>query len=204
MKIERKRSQSKLEAKVAIGFSFAILLMSSTSIGYVKLTYGWNIDLAIIPAIFAAMIGGYRVGIPVAIVWGIISFFNPHSELQSFGLPGLIMMNVSLVTTAYFVYTVCKKLFIYSPANVYYGIIAAITAKNINALFVIGTRTHYDHVSFTESWLSDLLSQYIIELGITTLAMAMIIRHLRQIHILNGVKRREQLRRFEDFKKIGR
>lgn len=204
MKIERKRSQSKLEAKVALAFCFAILLMSSTSIGYIKLTYGWNIDLAIIPAIFAAMIGGYRVGIPVAIAWGMISFFNPHSELQSFGLPGLILMNISLVTTAYYVYTVCKKVFKYSPANVYYGIVAAITAKNLNALFIIGARTEYDNIPFTETWMSDLLSQYLIELGITTLAMAMIIRHLRQIHILNGVKRREQLRRFEDFKKIGR
>lgn len=204
MKIERKRGQNRLEAKVALGFSLAILILSSTDIGYVRLTDGWNIDIAIIPAVFAAMIGGYKVGVPVAIVWGFITFFNPHSDLQMFSLPGLILMNISLVTTAYFVYIVCKRYFQYSPVNVYYAVFAAVTAKNINALFIMGTRVRYDNTYTHDEWIIHIGQQYLIELGIVSLAMFMAIQHLRQLHILNGVKRREQLRRFEDLKNIGR
>jgi riboflavin transporter FmnP len=134
----RQISQKKLELAVAIGFSIVILVLSSTRVGYITIDGHRNLDMGIIPAIFAAMIGGYRVGIPVAVLWSFTAYYNPASNLQIYGLAGLMINRVVLVTAAYHAYQVCKKYYQYSPANVYRAIIAAVTAKNIvaNAIFI--------------------------------------------------------------------
>jgi riboflavin transporter FmnP len=185
-----KINQKKLEVAVAIGFSLIIFILCNTDIGYIPISESRSLDMAIIPAVFAAMIGGYRVGIPVAIGWAVMAYINPSSNLQIYSLIGLILNNIVLVTMAYYSYKVCKRLYDRSPANVYRGIIAAVTAKNIVAnialAFVLGRQETLD------VWIRYSVQQYLLEIALCSLAMAFLIKHLRQVHILNGVKRREK------------
>jgi riboflavin transporter FmnP len=188
----KKINQNKLELLVAIGFSALIFILSSTDAGYIRLSPFRNLDMGIIPAVFAAMIGGYRVGIPVAIVWAGCAYFNPASELQIYGLAFLLINRLVLVTTAYYSYMVCKKLYDGSPANVYRGLFAAITLKNIVANLMLTYIIHADRIFDGRAWLHDSAQQYVLELALCALAMAFLIKHLRQVHILNGIKRREK------------
>jgi riboflavin transporter FmnP len=192
-KFKLKVNQNKLEIAVAIGFSLIIFIMSSTNIGYIPISPYRNLDMAIIPAIFAAMIGGYRVGIPVAILWSILTYTNPASNLQIYTLWGLMANRIILVTVAYHAYKVCKKYFQYSPANVYRAIIIAVTAKNVvsNIIFVY-ILANVEKVFKLELWMRYTAQQYVLELALCSLAMMFLIKHLRQVHILNGIKRREK------------
>lgn len=186
-------NQNKLEIAVAIGFSLIIFILSSTNMGYIPISPYRSLDMGIIPAIFAAMIGGYRVGIPVAIMWAAIAYLNPASNLQIYGLWGLILNRVVLVTVAYHAYKVCKKYYEYSPANVYRAIIAAITAKNIMSnLILVYMLASVEHIFKFEIWIRYTMQHYVLELALCSLAMMLLIKHLRQVHILNGVKRREK------------
>jgi riboflavin transporter FmnP len=192
-KFKLKVNQNKLEIAVAIGFSLIIFIMSSTNIGYIPISPYRNLDMAIIPAIFAAMIGGYRVGIPVAILWSIVTYYNPASNLQVFTLWGLMVNRIVLVTVAYHAYKVCKKYYQYSPANVYRAIIAAVTAKNIVSNFIlVYILANVEKVFKFELWIRYTAQQYVLELALCSLAMMFLIKHLRQVHILNGIKRREK------------
>jgi riboflavin transporter FmnP len=192
-KFKLKVNQNKLEIAVAIGFSLIIFIMSSTNIGYIPISPYRNLDMAIIPAIFAAMIGGYRVGIPVAILWSIVTYYNPASNLQIFTLWGLMVNRIVLVTVAYHAYKVCKKYYQYSPANVYRAIIAAVTAKNIvSNIILVYILANVEKVFKFELWIRYTAQQYVLELALCSLAMMFLIKHLRQVHILNGIKRREK------------
>jgi riboflavin transporter FmnP len=187
-------NQKKLELAVAIGFSVVIFVLSSTRIGYIPISIYRNLDMGIIPAIFAAMIGGYRVGIPVAILWAFTAYYNPASNLQVYGLIGLMINRIVLVTIAYHAYKVCKRYYQYSPANVYRAIVVAVTAKNIVANIILVFMMEEHHKFHMMSWLQYTAEQYLLELALCTLAMAFLIKHLRQVHILNGIKRREKAR----------
>jgi riboflavin transporter FmnP len=190
-----KINQSKLEVAVAIGFSLIIFVLSSTNLGYIEIGPHWNIDMGILPAIFAAMIGGYRVGIPVAIGWAVIAYINPSSNLQEYTIYGLLIERIVLVTIAYHAYKVCKKYYQYSPANVYRAIIAAVTAKNVASYIILAV------VLDVDAWMLHATQQYLLELALSSLAMAFLIKHLRQVHILNGVKRREKAKALREASK---
>lgn len=185
-------SQNKLEVLIAIGFSLLIIVLSSTNLGYIPLSPYHSLDMAIIPAVFAAMIGGYRVGVPVAIIWAVCAYFNPESNLQVFGLYGLILTRVVLVTAAYHAYKVCKKYYEYSPANVYRAIVIAVTMKNIVANGLLVRALYEAEIFKVQVWATTAAHQYLLELALCSLAMMFLIKHLRQVHILNGVKRREK------------
>lgn len=190
--MQKKLSQSKLEFAVAVGFSLLILVLSSTDIGYIKISSYRNLDMGIIPAVFAAMIGGYRVGIPVALLWAGVAYFNPTSNLQIYGLAGLILDRVVLVTVVYHAYKVCKKYYDGSPHNVYRALIAGIVTKNIVANVIIIYMLHAKGVFQLDVWLRYTTQQLVLELALCTLAMVFLIKHLRQVHILNGIKSREK------------
>jgi riboflavin transporter FmnP len=185
-------SQNKLEFLVAIGFSALIFILSSTDIGYIEISPLRSLDMGIIPAVFAAMIGGYRVGIPVAILWAGVAYVNPASNLQIYTLAGLIINRVVLVTVVYHSYKVCKRYYDGSPYNVYRALFAGITAKNIVANIIVIYVLHTEGIFHVNAWLLDSAQQYVLEIALCTLAMVFSIKHLRQVHILNGIKRREK------------
>ena len=192
--IKSLQNQNRLELLVAIGFSIIIFVLSSTEMGYIPISQYRSLDMGIIAGIFAAMIGGYRIGIPIAILWAYLGFTNPDSNLQMFTLPGLIIVKIVLVTVAYYAYKTCKRIYEFSPSNVYRALTVAITAKNIVSNLILAyVMIHAGEDSFNlGSFMLSSAKQLVLEIALCSLAMMLLIKHLRQIHILNGVKRREK------------
>lgn len=185
-------SQNKLEFFIAVGFGAIIIASASTNVGYIPLGDGRYLDMAIIPAVFAAMIGGYRVGIPVAILWALLAFHNIGLNGQAITFYALLINKIVLVTVLYAAYKTCKKWFPYSPTNVHRALFLGITAKTIvGNVMLIRAAMHTGHFKMSE-WLLHAAQQYVLELSLVSLAMMLLIKNLRQIHILNGVKRREK------------
>jgi len=178
---------------VAIGFSLSILFLSSTEIGYIPLSPHRTLDLAIIPAVFASMIGGYRIGIPAAIAWAIIAYINPASHLQSYGILGLALSKLAITMTATWAYQWFRRKYEYSPYNVYRATIASVTAKAVIANLVLWIMANHEEIPQTH--IRDILKEYALELMLCNLFMVLLIKHLRQVHILNGVRRREKQKR---------
>lgn len=183
-----KISQGKLEAGVAIGFSLLIFILSSTKIGYVPITDYRSLDLSLMPALFAAMIGGYRVGIPVAVAWAFIGYTNDVSNLQVYGFTGLLVSKLVFVIAAVWFYKLFRGRYQYSPYNVYRTVVAAVTVKAVVSNFVLALMLERDYP--LHHWLEYGMKEYLLELMLCTLCMALLIKHLRQVHILNGIRRR--------------
>lgn len=183
-------SQNKLEFLIALGFGAIILISASTEVGYIPLDNGRYLDMAIIPAIFAAMIGGYRVAIPVGTLWAFLAFHNIGIADSPFAFYGILINKLVLVTVAYAAYKACKKIYPYSPANVYRAIFIAITAKSIAYNVFMWWYVVEKEFLTLEEWVLHSTQQYAMELALCSLAMMLLIKHLRQVHILNGVKRR--------------
>ena len=178
MKNEKVLSQTKLKASFIIGFSLIILILSSTKIGYIPISDSHSLDLSIVPAIFAAMIGGYQVGIPLAVIWTLISYHNPASNTQMLSLWEFMAVQVLLLASVTWFYKWFKKKNRYSPWNVYYAIIAAVLLKNVLISILFLSKANYIKGA--------------LEMALCLLAMSLAIKHLRQIHLLNGVKKKQE------------
>lgn len=188
-------SQNKLEFLIALGFGAIILVSASTEIGYIPLDSGRHLDMAIIPAMFAAMIGGYRVAIPVGTLWAFLAFHNIGITDSSLAFYGMLINKLVLVTVAYAAYKACKKIYPYSPANVYRAIFIAISAKSLAYNLFMWWYVVEKEFLTLEEWVLSSTQQYVMEVALCSLAMMLLIKHLRQIHILNGVKRREKAKK---------
>ena len=187
-----KTNQNKLEIGVAIGFSLLILILSSTKIGYIPITNYRSLDLSLIPALFAAMIGGYRVGIPVAIAWALVGYSNDASNLQVYSLFGLMASKMIYVVSATWSYKLFRKHYVASPYNVYRTVVAAVTIKALASNFILVYMLKSEFI--IEHWLRYGIREFILEIMLCTLCMGLLIKHLRQVHILNGVRRKEKMR----------
>ncbi|UNY39907.1 hypothetical protein KLEB273_gp061 [Bacillus phage vB_BauM_KLEB27-3] len=187
--------QNKLELMIAIAFSLLILFLSSTEVGYVTISKYRELDLAIIPAVFAALIGGYRVGIPVAIAWALIGYNNEASGLQIYTLHGVLITKVGYVVAATWSYKWFRKKFVGSPYNVYRAVLTAVFSKwiisNLMVSYIIRNWDKY------QAFVNNSVRESIIEAGLCVLMMALTIKHFRQIHILNGIKRKEKNKKEE-------
>jgi len=170
--------------------------MSTTKIGYIPVEDYRNVDLALIPAMFAAMIGGYKMVIPLGLIWGGVSYANHESDMWVLGLTGALVIKIGTVFLASFFYKYFKKKYLQSPDNVYRTLIATIILKVLifNSLFFF-IYMGGDFNSLDKEFLLNSLYITIMEIALCCLAMKMLIKHLRQIHILNGVKRKEKRRR---------
>ena len=189
----RNLSQRKLEFGVAIAFSLLIILLSGSEIGYIPISEKRALDMAFIPALFAAMIGGYRVGIPIAIAWTYMSLTNDASNLVLFPVWGLLLERFAFVIAAIKSYKWFRKKYQYSPLNVYRTVIVAITIKDIVASTILAyIKGFYPNDVLYHTWMRDSAKLYLLELALALLAMSLLIRHLRQVHILNGVKLKQK------------
>lgn len=174
----------KFKLPVVVGFILVLFILSSTDVGYIPISTHQSLDLGVIPAIFAAMIGGYRVAIPVAVAWVLIGYSNPASHMQSVSIWSWGMVQVSFLLSVATSYKWLKKKYEYSPYNVYFSIVVSILIKTL--LTILMTVYEADFRSLTQ-----ILKQGTLEMALSLMAMFLIIKHLRQIHILNGVKVKE-------------
>lgn len=185
-KVKQKVSHLKVEIATSIGFTLLMIALSWSGIIYIPVSDNKLLDLSLVPAVFAAMIGGYKIAIPVAFIWGFISM---GAFGETYEWYWVFLVKMAFVLSLVYFYALAKKRFPGSPDNVYRTIIAAVTIKNIIgcliAMFVLTDLT-------LGSILKDNLVAYLIELAICSLSMKLIIDKLREFHILNGIKKKEE------------
>lgn len=186
MKRSNMESPEKSETKLLVlgGLTIFIFVLSSTRVGYITISDSHSFDLSIIPAILTGMIGGYQVSIPVAIIWGLIEYSNPESHMQIFSVWSSVLIQVLFLTSVSWFYEWFNKKYAFSPWNVYRTIVASIVLKNalLDLLLI------YEGVKPVQLWLKRNLLEGILELSICLLSIALIIKHLKQVHINNAKK----------------
>lgn len=185
MKITREK-EKRLELLTALVFSALILLLSATEVAYISLGDNRYMDLSVIPAVFAFMIGGPLVVVPVAVAWGVMGFlFMPAAPL--YGLSMMVLVRLMFALSCWAFYRLYKKINPGSPNNVYYGLTSALLLKWMTTNVVmtwVGANNRFNDI---ESYILLLM-----EMILCNLAMFMIVGKLREIHILNGIRRKEK------------
>lgn len=186
MKRTREKGQRRLELLTALGFSILILVLSATDIAYIGVGNDRYIDLSVIPAVFAFMIGGPWLVVPVATAWGVVGFFYLPTG-DEYGLLMMVMIRLMFALSCWFFYRLSKRVNPGSPNNVYYAIVIALVVKSLATNTVMTLATHGNRFNDTESYIILLL-----EMILSLVAMFMIVGKLREVHILNGIRRKEK------------
>lgn len=167
-------------------FSVLAIVMGFSQIVYIPISEGKAFDLTVVAFVFAVLIGGYRVGIPLAIVWSLVSWFNVPDEFIKWTLWEITALRILFGFSLVWFYNLAKRLYHRSPYNVYRAIIAAIVLKGI-----VGIPSELYHFGWPEAIV--LRGEIVLlETALCCVFMSLLIKHLRQIHILNGVKKREK------------
>lgn len=179
-------SQRRLEVFVALGFSAALLGLSVFEETYIRFSPYHAIDLGMVLAIFAFMIAGPRIGVPVAAAWATI-FYLTHSHLSPYGFWSILIVKVGTAYAAWYAYQTAKKVWPGSRFNVYWGVLGAGIFRFVTSGIIVSL-VHETNIFL----MSDTYIELLLELSLCMVAMSMIVGKLRQIHILNGIKRREK------------
>lgn len=192
-KRKRQWSQSAVELMTAIGFSIVLILMSFTSDAYHPLNEFFVVDLVIIPAIFAAMIGGPRIIIPVSVMWTGIAFYqrfiqDAPSDIDSIYV--IVCIRILFLLGVWWTYQWSRKRFEGSPYNVYWGIAGGIVFKFLLMLPVVW---YYGQLNWHQVAIGTRSS--LIQFGLTAFAMFIIVERLRKVHVLNGIRRKERTKK---------
>lgn len=182
---ERKQHQ-KLQIAITILFSIVTIALSFTQIAYVPISSDNVVDITIVGFVFAAMIGGHKFGIPLAMIWSVSSYYNLPLEYSHWALWELMLVRVIFAVSIVLTYDLAKKWHKQSPLNVYRAIIAGVTIKAVS-----GLPSELVHSGFPEALLITAEAM-ILEIALCILFMSLLIKHLRQIHLLNGVRKRER------------
>jgi hypothetical protein len=187
MNTRKDKNRNKTEILLSIGFTGLMFALSWSSVVYIPISDERIIDLSLVPIIFVAMIGGYKIAIPVAIGWWLSATFNQLGNVYTWEWIFIYKMTFT-ISLVYF-YDLFRKAYPYSPWNVYRTVIAAVVIKNL--ISAVGMMFMYSQVA-PGIWVKNLAVEFTIELAICLLAMSLIIEKLRKIHILNGVRRKER------------
>lgn len=186
MKGTREKGQRRLELLTALAFSILILVLSATDIAYIEVGNDRYIDLSVIPAVFAFMIGGPWLVVPVATAWGIVGFFYLPTG-DEYGLLMMVMVRLMFALSCWFFYRLSKRVNPGSPNNVYYAIVLAMAVKWLSTNMVMTVATAGNRFNDPESYVILLM-----EMTLASVAMFMIVGKLREVHILNGIRRKEK------------
>lgn len=179
-------SRRRIEFFLTAGLTALMIILSLSKVVYIPISEVRLLDLSFVPVMFVAMIGGYRVAIPVGIAWwGVTSY----QLVDMYNPAWVFITKMSFCLALVHLYSIAKKAFPCSPWNVYRAVIGAITIRNI---FVGIAMVHMYPEVPPQDWLRDTTIGFLIEMALSLLAMRLLIDHLRQIHILNGIKRKNK------------
>lgn len=175
---------STLKILIALTFSaLAIIAAASTDIVYVPLGSHKVIDLTIAAVMLGSMIGGYVIAIPLGIIWALTSFCQVNHVDSTWPLWAIIFTRLLFTTSIVWVYGLFRRLYKGSPYNVYQAIFYSILGRNLIAI-------PFDIIFHQEDWFLFRGEELVIEMAVCMVAMSLLIKHLRQIHILNGVRKK--------------
>lgn len=154
-----------------------------SELAYVPLSPTKAIDITIVAIVLASLIGGYSVAIPLALVWSLVTALHVSPDFRTWPIWAMILSRELFVISLIYFYELFRRVYKYSPLNVYRGIVAGIIFKNLVAM-------PFDMVYRKADWLVLRGEQSLIEIGICCVFMGLLIKHLRTIHILNGVRKK--------------
>lgn len=184
----RKLSKKQMELLISLGFTGLMFILSWSNVVYVPISDTRLLDLSLVPIVFVAMIGGYRIAIPVAIGWWLSASMNQLGEVYSWNW--ILLSKLSFSISLVYFYGLYKKAYQYSPWNVYRTVVTGVIIKNI--VITIGMIQMFPELA-PSIWAKDSFAQFVIELGICLLGMSLLLEKLRKIHILNGIRRKEKV-----------
>lgn len=188
--------ESKFQLAIASLFGISIILLSLSQIGYIPLNQYRVLDMAIVPALFAAMIGGYRIGVPVALVWATMAHWIPESGMSIYGWTTIVTVYMVFTLSATYFYQFFRRVYPRNPFNVYRATIAAVFCKfTVENLFAPSLLLEApDSIAVYNFFINQALQQFMIEAAILLLSMTLLIKHLRQVHLLNGVRKPNKIK----------
>lgn len=184
--MKKKLSQKQLEIVIALIFSVGILILSNLELVYVEIGHNRFLDLVAIPAVFAFMIGGPFIALPVAVAWGIIVYFQIPIDTK-YSLASVIIIKVIFASSCWYIYQWTKRIFPGSPHNVYWAIIGGEFVRWTASTTIISTSTHTNRFIDPVTYIG-----FALETALCLIAMFMIVEKLRQVHILNGIRRKQK------------
>lgn len=177
--------QNAVKILIAILFSTIAIVGGMSDLSYVPLSDTKAIDITIVAVTLAALIGGYRVAIPMVLVWSLVTCLHVDPSYRTWPLWAMILVREVFVIALIYFYEMFKRIYQYSPYNVYRALVAGILLRNVIAM-------PFDVFYRKTDWLLLRGEQFVIEAGISIVFMSLLIKHLRQIHILNGVRKKEK------------
>jgi hypothetical protein len=184
-----KKERRRHEIVLSIAFALLMLGLSWTKIVYIPISEHRMLDISLVPVMFAAMIGGYQIAIPVGLAWAGINYASFQDIYDWYWI---IAIKMSFSLSIVYFYRLFKRAYKYSPWNVYRTIWASLIVKN--AVDAIAMLEMFPN-TLVDEWMRANLTIFAIQLAISMLAMSLIVDKLRQIHILNGIKRKEKVLR---------
>jgi hypothetical protein len=141
-------------------------------------------DVTVVAFVFATLIGGYALGIPLAIVWSLSTWFNLGSIYIEWSLWQLMATRVIFALALVFFYNLARKVHDRSPYNVYRAIVAGVITK-LAFTMPIDMFARGNVAGFKLR-----LEVAFLEIALCFVFMILLIKHLRQVHILNGVRKK--------------
>jgi hypothetical protein len=151
---------------------------------YVPISNDKVVDVSIVFFVFAALIGGYRFSIPLAILWSAVTYLNVDPAYFKWSLLEMIGVRIIFAVALVFSYNLAKRLHKRSPLNVYRAIVFGTAAKALVGLPLEIFHRGVAHGSLLR------LEIFILETALCSVFMSLLIKHLRQVHLLNGVRKK--------------
>lgn len=173
----KKAKETKKDMVVLTLFSTLIIFLSMFEWAYIPVKGNMFMDLSVIPAVIAFLLGGPRVGFIVAIVWTMTGFLTGPIPPDSLFWPTLIIK-----TTFAFVtwkgYDIASKAWPGSSDAMYAGVLFG---QFIRWMMTLGTFSLIRGVNYFENhWMY-------IWMGVETLlcvgALYLFVKKLRKIHV---------------------
>lgn len=158
-------------------FSALIIVLSMFEWNYVEVNDNMYMDLSVIPAVIAFLIGGPYVGAGVAFVWALSGFSTGPIPPDSLFMPTLIIkMTFAFVTWKS--YRIASKWWPGSPDCMYVGLVMgqAVRWAMTLATFSVIRETNY----FLNHWLYIWM---VVETMLCVIALHLFVKNLRKVHI---------------------
>lgn len=185
--LQENAKQRKIQILITILFSLVTVITSfMTDMVYVPIAPDKVIDLTIVSFIFAVMIGGYWAALPLALVWSVATRLNVDPLFVKWAFWQMVLIRTIFAFGLVWAYQTARRMYPMSPLNVYRGMIGGLLIKAIAGLpFDMMTRGSLHGAVLR-------IEIFVLEAALSSVFMALLIKHLREIHILNGVKKKKR------------
>jgi hypothetical protein len=113
-----------------------------------------------------------------------MTWINIPEEFRKWDLWQMILVREIFAISLVFFYDLARKIFVGSPKNVYITIVISVVVK-----FLVGLPFEMMARGVIPG-LRIRVETNILEMALCCIFMGLLIKHLRQIHILNGVRKK--------------